>query len=263
MPIVIAAVTLLGLAIGSFLNVVIYRLPSQSSLSSPPSACPRCDQSIRVRHNIPVLGWLLLRGRCADCSAPISVRYPLVEFVTAVLFVTVTLRLHSLHKLGVLPAFLWFAAIGVALTMIDIDHHRLPDSIVLPSYPILGILLTLGAVVDDAPAALVRSIIGGLALYLGYLVLAVAYPAGMGFGDVKLAGLVGAVLGFISFPALIVGAFAAFLVGGLVGIGVLISRRGSRKTAIPFGPFMLVGTLISVLASTQIAQLYTDLTFRT
>ncbi|MGX7680782.1 prepilin peptidase [Jatrophihabitans sp. DSM 45814] len=140
MPVLLAAAALLGLAIGSFLNVVIHRVPVAASLSSPPSHCPSCDHSIRTRHNVPVLGWLVLRGRCADCSVPISVRYPLVELGCGALFICVTVRLAALHQLAALPAFLYFTAAAIALALIDIDWHRLPNTIVLPSYPILALL---------------------------------------------------------------------------------------------------------------------------
>jgi len=135
MPVLLVFVALLGLAIGSFLNVVIYRVPRGESLISPPSHCPSCDRPIRNRHNVPVFGWLALRGRCADCQAPISPRYPLVEAATGLVFVAFAARLYSLDLLPALPAYLYFAAIGIALAMIDFDCHRLPNAIVLPSYP--------------------------------------------------------------------------------------------------------------------------------
>lgn len=258
MPIVIAAVLLLGLAVGSFLNVVIYRVPRQLSLVRPPSACPSCERPIRNRHNVPVLGWLVLRGRCADCSSRISLRYPLIELVTAVVFLALTVRLDQLHLLASLPAFLLFAAAGIALTMIDVDVHRLPDTIVLPLYPILLLALTMSALVQDRPSALLRAGIGGAALFAAYYLLAFSYPAGMGFGDVKLAGLIGMVLGSISYPALIVGAFTAFLLGGIFGIAVMTIKRGSRKTAIPFGPFMILGVAISIFTSDALWHAYTS-----
>lgn len=258
MPVVIAAVALLGLAIGSFLNVVIYRIPAELSLVSPSSRCPSCEHRIRNRHNLPVLGWLILRGRCADCSSEISIRYPLVELGTAVLFVVMAWQLDRLHLLPALPAYLFFAAIGIALAMIDIDVHRLPSAIVLPAYPILALALTIAAVVLDDPAALLRTAICGMALFLFYFILNFAYPKGMGFGDVRLSGIIGGMLGFVSYPAALAGAFASFVIGGVFGVAVIAARRGSRKSHIPFGPFMLLGTLVAILASGQIADLYTS-----
>jgi leader peptidase (prepilin peptidase)/N-methyltransferase len=259
MPVLIGAMAMLGLAVGSFLNVVIYRVPIRQSLSHPPSSCPNCGQRIRNRHNVPVIGWLALRGKCADCRASINPRYPLVEAATALLFVAVTLRLSRLHQLPSLAGFLYFTAIAVALTMIDLDVKRLPSSIVLPSYPIIALLLTVGALISDEPAALLRAVVGGAALYVFYYVLAISYRQGMGFGDVRLSGIVGGALGFLSYRALLVGAFSAFLLGGIVGIFVMALGRGGRKTAIPFGPFMLIGAFVAIFWSDKISDLYSNL----
>ncbi|HEX2901861.1 MAG TPA: prepilin peptidase [Jatrophihabitans sp.] len=258
MPVLIAATALLGLAIGSFLNVVIYRLPLGMSLSRPASACPSCGNPIRKRHNVPVLGWLLLRGRCADCSAPISARYPTIEALTAVLFVACAWRIAQLHLLPALPAYLIFAAIAVALSMIDVDVHRLPNGIVLPAYPVLGMALTLAAVILDQPGALLRAAICGMSLFLLYFILAFINPKGMGFGDVKLAGLIGGMLGFLSYQAFAVGACAAFLIGGCFGIFAMLAAGRSRKSALPFGPFMLSGAFLAVFLADPVWQWYSN-----
>jgi leader peptidase (prepilin peptidase)/N-methyltransferase len=250
----------LGLTIGSFLNVVIYRVPHGESLVAPSSRCPHCHTPIRNRHNVPVLGWLVLRGRCADCRAPISPRYPLVEFLTCLAFVLVTWRLHSSDRLPGLPAWLYFTAIAIALAAIDIDHHRLPNAIVLPSYPVLALLLAAPALWQRDYAPLLRAAVGCAALFGGYFALALAYPKGMGFGDVKLAGLIGAMLGWLSYSALLVGAFAAFLLGGVAGIGVIASRRGTGKTPLPFGPFMLAGAALGLYLAQPILDDYLRLT---
>ncbi|MEV8514981.1 prepilin peptidase [Dactylosporangium sp. NPDC051484] len=249
---------LLGLAVGSFLNVVIHRVPRGESLVTPPSRCPNCGNGVRHRHNIPVLGWLVLRGRCADCGVRIGVRYPLVELTTALLFVAVALRMHQLHLLSALPAYLYVAAAGIALAVIDLDWRRLPNVIVLPSYPVVAILLTLSAAWEDDWWALARSAIGAAALLAFFFTLAFAYPAGMGFGDVKLAGILGGVLGYLSWSALAIGAFAGFLLGAVVGVGIIVARKGDRKTAIPFGPFMIAGFLVALFAAAPIAQFYVD-----
>ena len=263
MPILIAAVALLGLAIGSFLNVVICRLPYELSLSRPASQCPACSHPIRRRHNVPVFGWLILRGRCADCRTPISVRYPVVELLCGMLFIAVTWQLVRLHLVPALPAYLTFVAAGLALSVIDIDLHRLPNAIVLPAYPVLALALTIAAVVLDDPSSLLRSVICGLALFGCYFVLAFCYPAGMGFGDVKLAGIIGGMLGFLSYQALLVGAFAAFVIGGVFGAALLWLRRGSRKSQLPFGPFMIAGALLALFASAPIGELYSRLLLTT
>jgi leader peptidase (prepilin peptidase)/N-methyltransferase len=258
MPILIAAVALLGLAIGSFLNVVIYRLPVGKSLVRPPSQCPTCAQPIRTRHNIPVVGWLALRGKCAHCRTAISLRYPLVELGCALLFVAMTLRIAQLHVLPALPAYLYFAAIGIALSMIDIDTHRLPNAIVLPSLAVVLVLLSGAAAWNRDWTALERTIIGAAALFSLYLIMAFAYPAGMGFGDVKLSATLGALLGFLSWSTLAVGTFAGFLLGGIAGVAVIISRRGTGKTALPFGPFMIAGALLAIFAGAPITRFYLD-----
>lgn len=249
----------LGLAIGSFLNVVIYRVPAGESIISPPSRCPSCGAAIRNRHNVPVLGWLVLRGSCYDCKAPISPRYPLVEAATGVLFAAVTARILGLEFAPALPAYLYFVAIGVALTMIDIDHKRLPNQIVLPSYPVLAVLLLVAAAVQGDWDALTRAGIGAALLFGIYFVIAFAYPAGMGFGDVKLAGLLGGVLGYLSWSTLAVGGFAGFLFGALGGIALMALGRGGRKTAIPYGPYMILGALVAIFVANPVAHAYLHL----
>jgi leader peptidase (prepilin peptidase) / N-methyltransferase len=237
-------VFLLGLAVGSFLNVVIYRVPRGESLLRPGSHCPSCQAPIRPRHNIPVVGWLLLRGRCFDCQARISVRYPLVELGTGLLFLGLAWRLDT----AMWPAYLYFAAIGVALALIDLDVRRLPNAIVLPSYPVLAVLLLGSAWWSDSLSAFVRAVLGALALFGFFAAIAFIYPAGMGWGDVKLAGLIGLVLGYLSWLALGVGAFLGFLLGSVIGVAIIALGKGGRKTAVPFGPFMIAGALIGILA---------------
>jgi leader peptidase (prepilin peptidase) / N-methyltransferase len=260
MWLLLVAVGALGLAIGSFLNVVIYRVPNGGSLVAPASHCPHCQAPIRNRHNVPVLGWLVLRGRCADCAAPISVRYPLVELFTGAAFVLVAWRLDSLDRLAGLPAWLYFTAIAIALAAIDLDCHRLPNAIVLPSYPVLALLLAGPALWQHDYWMLLRTVIGGVALFGCYLATALAYPKGMGFGDVKLSGLIGAVLGWLSYTALLIGAAAAFVLGGVAGIAVIASRRGTGKTPLPFGPFMLAGAALALYLAQPILTGYLTLT---
>jgi leader peptidase (prepilin peptidase)/N-methyltransferase len=253
---------LFGLAIGSFLNVVIYRVPAGESVVSPASRCPSCSSEIHNRHNIPVLGWLILRGRCFACKAAISPRYPIVEAATAALFVILTLRILHLHLGSALPAYLYFAAAGLALAVIDLDHKRLPDKIVLPSYAVVAVLLAVASVAAHDWWALARAGIGGAALFAFYFALAFAYPAGMGFGDVKLSGIIGGVLAYLSWTALLVGAFGGFLLGAAVGVAVMAMKRGGRKTALPFGPFMIASAFIALFVAAPIADSYLDLVGR-
>ena len=250
---------LLGLAVGSFVNVVAYRLPRGESVVSPSSRCPSCGVPIRPWHNVPVLGWLVLRGRCAACDAPIGVRYPLVEAGTGVLFVALALRLDALGRLPAVPAFLAFAGLGVALALIDVQTRRLPNALVLPAYPVLAVLLAGAAWWQGDWWSLARAGIGGAALYGFFFVLVLIYPAGMGFGDVKLAGLVGGVLAYLSWSTLVIGAFAGFLLGALLGVGLMAAGRGGRKTAVPFGPFMVAGALLAVFVAQPLADWYLGL----
>jgi leader peptidase (prepilin peptidase)/N-methyltransferase len=253
---VLAVVGVLGLAVGSFLNVVIYRVPRDASLLRPGSHCPRCQAPIRAWHNVPVLGWLVLRGRCASCQQPISPRYPLVEAGTGVLFVAVAARFGLTPAL---PAYLYLTAIAVALTMIDFDVRRLPNVIVLPSYLVGAVLLLLASAAHADWWAAGRGLIAMSAMVALYLAIALRYPGGMGLGDVKLAGLLGLYLGWLGWNPVWIGTLAGFLLGGVVGTALLVTRRADRKTAIPFGPYMLAGAMLAVLLAGPIATWYGSL----
>jgi leader peptidase (prepilin peptidase) / N-methyltransferase len=254
-PMLLSIVGLVGLAVGSFLNVVIHRVPRDESLIRPGSHCPNCDVEIRNRHNIPVVGWLLLRGRCADCRAPISARYPLVEAGTAVLFVAVAARFGWSW---LLPAYLYLAAVAIALAAIDLDVMRLPDRIVLPSYIVALVLLVPAAVAERNGEAAVRGLVAAALMYAFYWVLAVL-PKGMGGGDVKLAPLLGLYLGWLGWSSVAIGLFAGFLLGGVVGVVLLATRMAGRKSRIPFGPYMLAGAFLAVFAAAPIADWYSAL----
>lgn len=254
-------VGLLGLAIGSFLNVVAHRVPAGESIVHPSSACPKCGHEIRNRHNVPVLGWLVLRGRCFDCGEPISGRYPLVEAGTGILFALVAVRLMSDglglddQGLRLLPAYLAFAGIGIALALIDLDVQRLPDVIVLPSYPVLAALLLIGWDGD----ALLRALIGAAILFVFFFVVWFLAPGGMGFGDVKLSGLVGAMTACLSWGTFLVGAFMGFLLGAVVGVLLMANGKAGRKTAVPFGPFMILGAFTAILGAGGLGDYYLEL----
>lgn len=255
MTLVVVAAVVLGLLVGSFVNVLAHRVPRGESVVRPRSACPSCGHPIRVRDNVPVVSWLLLRGRCRDCGAGVSVRYPAVELLTAAVFGLLAWRLGPD---AALPAFLYLGGIGVALAVIDLDVKRLPNALTLPSYVVVPALLGLAAVADGDPGAWVRAMVAGAALYAFYFVLALVYPAGMGFGDVKLAGILGMYLGWLGWDVWVVGAFLGFLLGGLTGVVLMVAHRASRKSEIPFGPFMLAGVLLAVLVGEPVAQAYLD-----
>ena len=240
----------LGLLVGSFLNVVVHRVPRGESVVSPPSACPGCGNAIRARHNVPVLGWLVLRGRCYDCSTPISARYPLVELGTGALFALAGWRLADQPVL--LPAYLALAAAAVALALIDLDVHRLPNTIVVPAYPVLAVLVAL----DADLGSLARAGSGAALLFTFYLLVAVAAPGAMGFGDVKLAGVVGGMTAYLSWGAFLTAAFGAFILGAFAGLLLLAGKRAGRRTAMPFGPFMLVAAWASILGASGLGEIY-------
>lgn len=255
-----------GTLIGSFLNVVIYRVPLGRSIVAPPSACSACGHQVRGFDNIPVVSWLVLRGKCRDCAAPISVRYPLVELAAAIAFGLVAWRfspallaatgpVELLAAALELVAFLYFFAISLALALIDLDTHRLPNVIVLPAYLVGAVLLGTSAALTGSWAEFGLAAIGALASGSLYLVLALVRPGGMGMGDVKLAGVAGLFLGWLGAPELILGTVAAFLLGGIVGVGMLLAGRG-RRSAVAFGPWLLAGTWIAILAGTPIVDAY-------
>ncbi|MEI7777927.1 MAG: prepilin peptidase [Actinomycetes bacterium] len=247
---------LLGLAIGSFLNVVIWRVPRGESVVKPPSHCPGCDREILGRDNIPVVSWLLLRGKCRSCGNPISGRYPSVELLTAVIFGVLAVKFGwSLQLL----AFEYLAAATIALSFIDLDTKRLPDVIVLPSYFVGTLLLAIAAGTSGEWHRLLGAGLGALALFGFYFSTWFVFPRGMGFGDVKLAGVLGLYLGWLGWGPVVVGAFSGFLIGATAGVFLMAFSRAGRKSAIPFGPAMCVGTLTGILIGQPIATWYLTL----
>lgn len=261
-------VGVLGLLVGSFLNVVIHRVPAGRSVVTPPSACQECGARIRWHDNMPLVSWLVLRGRCRDCGARISARYPLVELGTGVAFALVALglatdgllpapaRLPDAAQWLVLAAYLAFAAAGIALAIIDVELRRLPTPIIVTAGSIVGVCFAAAAVLRGDLAALLTAVVTAVAMGALYLVIALIRPDGMGLGDVRLAVLVGLVTGWVGWPAAALGLLSAFLLGALLGIAILLARRGDRRTAIPFGPWMLVGAWIGILAGPAAWQWY-------
>lgn len=248
MPIAFAATFagVLGAMIGSFLNVVAYRLPRKESLVRPGSRCPGCGTAIKTYDNVPVLGWLLLRGRCRSCRAPISPRYPIVEAITAGLAAAVVLTTHS--AAGVVLGLV-LVGVLVPIALIDLDHRIIPNKITLPAAlaaMAIGIALDLRGVPEQLIAG------AGAGGFL--LAFALLYPRGMGMGDVKLAGVLGLFLGRYVAVAILAGVFLGTIVGAAV-----MARLGvenGRKTAVPFGPFLAVGGLIGLFAGPAIVHWY-------
>jgi leader peptidase (prepilin peptidase)/N-methyltransferase len=246
MPIVAAAVG--GLVAGSFLNVVIARMPRGESLIRPRSRCPRCGAGVRPYDNVPLLSWLLLRGRCRDCGEAISPRYPLVEVLTAVLCAAVVVTKGADEDA---LAGLALVLVLVPVAFIDLEHRIIPNRLVLP-----GAAAAVATVALTDLGELPEHLVAGAAAGGFLLLAALAYPRGMGMGDVKLAGMLGLYLGSAVAPAML----AAFLSGTLVGMAV-IARKGpreGRKTAVPFGPFLALGALVGLFAGDQLIGWYSD-----
>ena len=249
----IPAAAFAGLLFGSFINVVAYRVPRGESVIHPASACPACGAEIRRRDNVPVLSWVILRGRCRDCGAAIAVRYPLVEAGTAALFGVLAAAIGAVF---VLPAYLWFGGVVLTLTITDIDHKRIPNRILFPGIIAGAALLAAGGALDGDASALLRSA-GGSAAYFSFLLLvAVAARGGFGFGDVKLAILLGMFTAYVSWSALAVAVFAAFAFGGVFSVLLLVLGRAGRKDAIPFGPALVAGGLVGILWGDAIGAWY-------
>jgi leader peptidase (prepilin peptidase)/N-methyltransferase len=244
---VIGLLGLMGATVGSFLNVVVHRLPRRESLVKPRSRCPGCGLQISARDNVPVLSWIALRGRCRGCGERISARYPLVELLTATVFVAVALaRGVELELVVLLP----FAAMLVAVAFIDLEHRIVPNRIVAPM-AVYGVAAS--AVVR--PGELPELLIAGAAAFLALLLAALVHPAGMGMGDVKLAGVMGLYLGAAIAPALL----TAFLAGTLIGIAMIVKGGPeARKQGVPFAPFLALGGLLGVLAGPELIELYQD-----
>jgi leader peptidase (prepilin peptidase) / N-methyltransferase len=235
-----------GLIVGSFLNVLAYRLPRHESLVSPASHCPGCHTPIKPYDNVPVVAWLLLHGRCRSCREPISARYPAVEALTAALAVCVVLLRHSAHDIAL---GLVLVAVLVPVTLIDFEHRIIPNRLMAPA---AAAAVIIGLATD--PAGVPEQLIAGAAAAAFLLVFALAYPRGMGMGDVKLAGVLGLFLGRSVAVALLIGVFAGALAGAVIMARVGVAQ--GRKTALPFGPFLALGGIVGVLAGPGLIHAY-------
>src|SRR5919112_1900239 len=236
-----------GLLIGSFLNVVAYRLPRGESLVKPRSRCTACGEEVRSYDNVPVLSWLFLRGRCRHCDTRISARYPALELVTALVFAAIAV-VNGLNEELLLS--LPFAAMLIAVADIDLEHRIVPNKILVPM-AIYGVAASAVVRTDMLPELL----IAGAAAFTFLLVAALIHPAGMGMGDVKLAGVMGLYLGASIAPALLI----AFLSGSVVGVGVLLKHgAGGRKKGVPFAPFLALGAIVALFAGPDLIHLYTQ-----
>ncbi|HVE92834.1 MAG TPA: prepilin peptidase [Actinomycetota bacterium] len=246
------AAVVLGLLIGSFLNVVIHRVPRKLSLVSPASACPSCSVPVRPRDNVPVVSYLFLRGRCRACAARIPLRYPLVEAMTALLFLVAVIRAADLETAAFLAAA---GSVLIALSFIDLDHRRVPNVIVLPATTAAVVWVAAGAVLTGDTSPLVSALISATAGFVLLLLIALV-SGGMGMGDVKLAAFIGVVSGRFGVGAFAVALFSGFMIGGLVAVVLLVVGRAGRKTAIPFAPMLCLGGLIGMFAGRSVFEFW-------
>jgi leader peptidase (prepilin peptidase)/N-methyltransferase len=245
---------LLGLAAGSFANVVIGRGPRPAAPAWPVRRCSACDAGPGWCDRLALLGWLLRRGRCRSCRAALPLRGPLVELAMGLLWFLVALRLAGQGLGWAVPAYLALAFVCLVVAVIDATTRRLPNRLTYPSFPVLAGLLLLASLGVGDLGRLGRGLAAAVAVGGVFLLLALISPHGMGLGDVKLAPTLGLALGWLSWGAVAVGVFAAFLLGGLAGLGGMVAFGLSRKSLVPFGPWLAAGALLGVLTADALAR---------
>lgn len=253
--IVVVASILFGLAIGSFLNVVVYRVPAGISVVSPGSACPACGTSIHAIDNIPILSWMILRGRCRHCHAPISMRYPAMELLTAIVFGLVGARFGASWSL---PGELAFCAGSLALAAVDLERFLLPRAIVYPTSASTVALLLVAAAVEGQWNRFGIALACGAGAFAFFFAINFVRPAWMGFGDVRFAGLIGVAVGWLGPWFLVVGFMAANLAGAVVGLTLMATGRAGRRSKLPYGVFLAGGAVFAILTGAQIIHWYSS-----
>ncbi len=242
----------LGLAVGSFLNVCVHRLPRGASIANPPSSCPHCGYTLRWYDNIPVASYAWLRGRCRKCRAPISIRYPIVEIITMLMFL---LHLYLFGWTALMAVRLGFACALIILFAIDLEHHLLPNMITLPG--IAAGLIVSTVVPPGVVDAVLGALLGGGVLWLiGEAYFRYSGQEGMGGGDVKMLAMIGA---FLGWKLVLVTLVLSSVAGALVGMLVIASRRGDMKYALPYGTFLALAALVASLVGDRIVEWYVGL----
>lgn len=240
----LAAMALAGVLAGWWATLAIRRVPKDEPVLRSWPRCGACDRYLAVGDLIPIVSWVLLRGRCRQCAARLGWHYPAVELLTGGLFVVLTWQLGLTVAL---LAYLYLAAVCVALFVIDAREHRLPDALTLPAYVVVAGLFTTSAALSGDWGRLGRAALAMVVLFVVYYVLAVVAAGALGFGDVKLAGLLGAAMGWLGWDVLIGGALLGFCFGGFYSLGLILARRATATTKIPFGPHIMLGALAAVL----------------
>ncbi len=244
---------LLGLAVGSFLNVVVWRVPRQESVRTPRSRCPSCDTQLANRDNVPLLSWALLRGRCRTCRARISTRYPLLELACAALFAATAVRFGFSYEL---PGYLVLGAGLLALSVIDFEHKLLPNRVVYPTGYAVGLLLALAALAEAEPRRIAWALIGAAGSFAMFFLLHFLSPGGMAFGDVRLSFVLGMAVGWLGLGLVPLFLFISFLTSAAVGLVYAVLSGKGLKAAIPFGPFLALGAEIAIFTGQPLVDAY-------
>ena len=245
----IVTMGILGLVVGSFLNVVIYRVPRNESIVSPRSACPQCGTAILERDNIPVLSWLLLKGRCRSCGSRISYRYPMVELACGLLFAGAAARFGYSWTL---PAMLIFLASLLALGCIDAERLVLPKKVVYPSLGLVTALLLAATIATHDWHRLIIAGLCGLGWFVVFFVLNFVSPRALGFGDVRLAPMLGLGLGWFGVGNVLLGFFTANLIGAILGLTLIAMKKMDRKQPIAYGVYLAIGAAIAVFSGPEL-----------
>jgi leader peptidase (prepilin peptidase) / N-methyltransferase len=238
-----------GLVVGSFLNVVIYRVPRKESVVSPRSACPTCTTPISSRDNVPIFSWLLLGGKCRTCRSPISIQYPLIELTTAGLFAGVAARFGYSWSL---PIYLVLAAGLLALACIDLEHLLLPKRLVYPVLGLVSAFLVIAAAVTHHWHYLLVAGLSAMAWFAIFFVMNAISPRLLGFGDVRLAPVLGLALGWLGVRYVLLGFFAANFVGAFIGLTLIATKKMSRQQQVPYGVFLAIGTMLAIFAGPEL-----------